>query len=344
MFALGNICILWRAIRREKAMNTQAKANLRSQEGNDDAWPEQLAVRVATYYYELGMTQQQIAQRLKISRARVIRLLAECRERGVVSIHINSPLLENIELADALSERYRLVSSDVCLSAARDDNEIAQQVGRAAGEVFLRHVRDGMTIGLGWGITLKEMVSQLDYSPCKDVSVVALLGSLTRRSTVARFEATTQLAARLDAECLYLPAPIVCDSAGTRELLENQPLFQDIHQRALNADLAVVSCGGMDNATIRQVGLVNAEEYDSLSSAGAVVNFLGFYLDQDGQLVKHPINERIIGIQGEVFKSISTRIMVSAGKNKVNALRAVLSQGYVTDLVTDQETALALLA
>ena len=127
-------------------------------------------------------------------------------------------------------------------------------------------------------------------------------------------------------------------------MLENQPLFQDIHQRALNADLAVVSCGGMDNATIRQVGLVNAEEYDSLSSAGAVVNFLGFYLDQDGQLVKHPINERIIGIQGEVFKSISTRIMVSAGKNKVNALRAVLSQGYVTDLVTDQETALALLA
>ena len=324
-------------------MNDQALTDKRASAIGVTDWPEQLAVRVARCYYDLGMTQQKIAHDLSISRARVIRLLSECRERGIVSIHINSPLLENIELADALSRRYKIDAADVCLSHAKDEQELARQVGRAAGATVLQHIHDNMTIGLGWGVTLKELVAQLEYSPRDNVSVVSLLGSLTRRSTIARFEATTQLAARLDAECLYLPAPIVCDSANTRQLLEGQPLFKDIHSRALKADLAIVSCGGLDSATIRDVGLITAREYNSVRKAGAVGNFLGFYIDGEGGLVDHPINERIIGIRGKTFKRIPRRIVISAGKNKVPALKAVLSRRLATHFVTDQDTARALL-
>jgi len=324
-------------------MNNSTTVDSRAGHVRHDEWPEQLAVRVARCYYDLGMTQQQIAQSLSISRARVIRLLSECRDKGVVTIRINSPIVENLELADALTEKYKLNAADVCLSNADDEIQLAQQVGRAAGQVVLRHISDDITIGLGWGVTLKEMVAQLEYSPQENVAVVALLGSLTRRSAIARFEATTQLAALLDAECLYLPAPIVCDSANTRLLLEDQPLFKDIHRRALKADLAIVSIGGMDSATIRQVGLVSSREYNSVRKAGAIGNFLGFYIDNDGALVKHSINERIIGIPGDTFRGIPKRLMISAGKNKVGALKAVLSQGYVSDFVTDQQTAKALL-
>lgn len=308
-----------------------------------DQWPEQLAVKVARCYYDLGMTQQQIAEHVGIGRARVIKLLSECRDRGIVSIQINSPLIENLELADALVQRYKLNAADVCLSVATDEQELQRQLGRAASEVVLRHIHDGQTIGLGWGATLKEMVEHMPYASRKDVSVVALLGSLTRRSTITRFEATTQLASKLEAECLYLPAPIVCDSANTRQLLEEQPLFKDIHKRALQADLAIVSCGGLDSATIRQVDLINTREYKDVRKAGAIGNFLGFYINSCGELVDHPINQRIIGIEGKVFKRIETRVMVSAGINKADALRAVLSQGFITDLVTDQATARALL-
>lgn len=308
-----------------------------------DDWPEQLAVRVARCYYELGMTQQDIANLIGIGRARVIRLLAEARSRGIVSIKINSPLLENIELADALVERYRLNAADVCLCHAADEVQLAHQLGGAAGEVVRRHIQNGMTIGLGWGITLKELVDQIDPIACKQVSVVSLLGSLTRRSSVTRFEATTKLAARLDAECLYLPAPIVCDSADTRRLLVEQPLFQDIHQRALKADMAIVSIGGLDSSTIREVGLVNEKEFNSVRTRGAIGNFLGYYIDDQADIVEHSINERIIGIPGNVFKRIPHRFMISGGPNKVEALQAVLDQGLVTDLITDQETAKALL-
>jgi len=312
-------------------------------ESKADVWPEQLAVRIARYYYELGLTQLEIAELIGISRSRVIRLLADARERGIVSIRINSPLLENVELAQALVEQYDLKTAEVCLSHAKDEYQLAHQVGAAANDIIRRLLHDSMSVGLGWGITLKEFVDQFESYPCKNVSVVSLLGSLTRRSSVTRFEATTELAARLDAECLYLPAPIVCDSASTRKVLVGQPLFKDIINRALNTDLAIVSIGGLDSSTIRLVDLVTDDELASVREKGAIGNFLGYYIDDRAAIVDHPINERIIGIKGEEFVQIPRRFMLSAGQSKVRALRAVLSQGFFTDLVTDQQTARALM-
>ncbi len=307
-------------------------------------WPEQLAVRIAHYYYNLGMTQQQIATELGIGRARVIKLLNEARKRGLVSVQINSPLLENVELAEQIAERWSLLSAEVCLSHASDEHQLASQIGAAAGDAILPLLQDDITIGLGWGITLKEMVAQLQPFPLKNVSVVSLLGSLTRRSSIARFEATTAFAAKLNAECLYLPAPIICDSKKTRELLMTQPMFQDIHRRALSADIAVVSIGGTDSSTIRDVAMVKDEEYQSVLKKGAIGNFLGYFIDSEAGLVKHPVNSRVIGISGQVFSSIPRRVMVSGGESKVKALKAVLDKGLITDMVTDVATARQLLS
>ena len=309
-----------------------------------DDWPEQLAVRIAHYYYNLGMTQQQIATEIGIGRARVIRLLNEARKRGLVSVQINSPLLENVELAEQLSKRWDLLSAEVCLSHASDEHQLATQLGAAAGNAILPLLKNDMTIGLGWGISLKEMVVQLQRYPLQNVSVVSLLGSLTRRSTIARFEATTEFAAKLNAECLYLPAPIVCDSEKTRELLMTQPMFQDIHQRALNADIAIVSIGGLNSSTIREVEMVDDKEYRSAVKEGAIGNFLGYFIDADAEMVNHPVNRRVIGISGKVFKKIPRRVMISAGENKVEALKAILDQGLVTDIVTDVATSRKLLS
>ena len=310
---------------------------------NND-WPEQLAVRIAYCYYNLGMTQQQIATEIGIGRARVIKLLTEARKRGLVSVQINSVLRENVQLAEQIAERWSLQSAEVCLSHAADEHQLASQIGAAAEEVILPLLKDDMTIGLGWGITLNELGAQLKPYALNNVSVVSLLGSFTRRSTIARYEATTAMAAKLDAECLYLPAPIVCDSEQTRELLMSQPSFQEIRQKALNADLAIVSIGGVDSSTIRQAGMVSEEEYQSVLTKGVVGNFLGYFIDKNAQLVEHPLNRQVIGVSGEVFKRIPRRVMVSAGESKVGALKAVLEQGLVTDIIVDVSTANALLS
>jgi len=64
---------------------------------NNKTYPE-LHIRVAWYYYKAEMTQGEIANRLGINRARVIKILDQCRREGIVSFHVNSPSANCLEL------------------------------------------------------------------------------------------------------------------------------------------------------------------------------------------------------------------------------------------------------
>ena len=50
-----------------------------------------LIVKVAKLYFEVGMSQAEIAQELDISRSYVSRLLTDAKEQGIVSIAVRDP-------------------------------------------------------------------------------------------------------------------------------------------------------------------------------------------------------------------------------------------------------------
>lgn len=309
-----------------------------------NVWPEQTAVRIAWCYYGLGMTQQEIAARLGISRIRVNRLLAEARRRGIVRISITSKLAENVDLEERLKKRFGLADAEVVLGLTDDETELAEVLGAAACEPLTRHFRDGATIGVGWGVTLRAFAEAMPETPLQDAAVVSMLGSLSRRSSMDAFEAATTLSARLHAECFHLPGPIVCDSEASRDTLMRQPMLQDALNRALQADVAVISVGGLDSGTIRRMRFVDEAEFQNVLAAGAIGNFLGHYIDDQGAIIDHPVNRRVIGIKPEELAKIPRRVMISGGQNKVRALAAILRRSLLTGIVTDQKTAQALLA
>ncbi|NLG87430.1 MAG: helix-turn-helix domain-containing protein, partial [Firmicutes bacterium] len=61
-----------------------------------------LMTRVASMYYEEDMTQQQIADLMGVSRIRIVRLLKEARQQGIVTINIKSEFKENVDIARQL--------------------------------------------------------------------------------------------------------------------------------------------------------------------------------------------------------------------------------------------------
>ena len=167
--------------------------------------------------------------------------------------------------------------------------------------------------------------------------------ALTRRSSIDAFEAATDLARRLHAECYYLPGPIVCDSEAGRDTLVQQPMMREVHAKAEAADIALVSVGGVDSGTMRRSGMVTDAEYREVTALGAIGNFLGYYVDGDARIIDHPVNRRVIGFHPREFVKVPRRIMVSGGPAKAPVLRALLKNGYVTGLVTDDATAARLL-
>lgn len=92
----------------------------------------QTQVRAAWLYYMEGLTQAEIADRLKMTRLRVNRLLVEARSSGLVNITINSRLESCVRLERALIGRFGLKGAVVVPSPA-DPEQISAQIGKAAG-------------------------------------------------------------------------------------------------------------------------------------------------------------------------------------------------------------------
>ncbi|MFN3614294.1 MAG: sugar-binding domain-containing protein, partial [Rubrimonas sp.] len=116
---------------------------------------DELRARAAHLYFVAGLTQQAVGDRLGLSRMKVNRLLAEARERGIVRIEIAAPNAGRIALEGALAARFGLDFVLVAPSDAGPAATLSEVIGRYAAAGVRPLLRDGATVALGWGITLK---------------------------------------------------------------------------------------------------------------------------------------------------------------------------------------------
>lgn len=304
----------------------------------DDA----VTARVAWYYYEGNLTQQQIADRLGLTRLRVNRVLARAREDGLVQVQVRLPLAACVALEAALTERYGLAEAAV-VPDVPGYAERQRVVGEAAGMMLDRLLRDGQAVGVGWGRTLRASLSRIEPRSHSASWVVSLMGGLTRGSGTNTFEVSTGLAERLGAECWYLAAPIYCPSEESRSALLTHAGLSAVLKRAREVPVALVSCGDFSENSLLATTPSVAEHVDALQAAGAVGDLLGTFLDAEGRPVAHPMNRRVMALSLPELAAVPGSILASGGPNKVPVMRGILRAGYVRCLVTDETSARALL-
>ena len=85
--------------------------------------------RVAYYYYKAGLTQEEIANRMQMSRQRVNRIVNACIELGIVEITIKGLDKSNLQMETALEEKYQL--REVRIVDSVFDKNIYQELGAA---------------------------------------------------------------------------------------------------------------------------------------------------------------------------------------------------------------------
>ena len=111
----------------------------------------QLIVSVARMYYQQGMKQEEIARRVKVSRASISLILAEARRSGIVEITIRNPLEDNAELSRALCAQFGLARCVVVPTSIRDTDILIDLTASRAAEVFDEEAKSGDTVGVAWG-------------------------------------------------------------------------------------------------------------------------------------------------------------------------------------------------
>lgn len=301
-----------------------------------------LHTRVAWSYYNEGKTQAQIAAKQGVTRAKVNRILQDCRDSGLVQIIINAEEASCAEVEGLLEKRFGLVKAIVVPTPAKEAH-LHSAIGETAGAYVSKHLRDGQGLGLGWGRTLRASLEGVKQrSPC-DVSLVSLFGGLPRSETTNPYDVASVFARRLNvAKCNYIAAPMYVTSEEVRKILMSQPMFENVFKKAEEVDMALIGAGDLTQLSTNVVlGALTAQEWKSLLQADSVGEVFGYFLDKNGTPIDHPINKRFMGADLNHLKQIPTKVVASGGIQKVPIIKAVLKAGYANILVTDEVTARA---
>ncbi len=300
---------------------------------------EHLVARVAWYYYIANMTQQEIADRLGLTRLRVNKIIGQVRADGSVQVEIRLPLASCVELEEELKGRYNLTDA-VVVPALRDEEAQKRVIGEAAGLLLEGMLKDGQTIGIGWGKTLVSAVRKLTSRRFSRTRVVSLMGGLTRGSGANTFEVANQLARVLGAECHYIPSLLYYPDDESFAGLMSYPPLAEVLDEARQADAVLVSCGDLSGRSqLFSAVSITPQEIDELKERGAVGELLGTFLDAEGHVVDHSLNSRVMALHPSDLDPIRTAILASGDTYKLPVIRAILRSGHVNHLVTDEAVA-----
>ncbi|MCA8878380.1 MAG: sugar-binding transcriptional regulator [Rhodobacteraceae bacterium] len=286
-----------------------------------------------------GMTQDEVAQVVGLSRARVLRILANARSDGTVQIRVTTKLSRCVHLERRLEERWGLERA-IVIPVPDHQADIPQLIGREMGALLSRSVSSGMSIGLGWGQTLTSGLGMVEPKGAEGVTVISLLGGLTRVEHVNPSEFAWRVADRLSAECYLMAGPVYAPDPETRDALLGHPGIAEIFDRARALDMAILSLGDLTPHSIFvRYGLLTGEEIASLERAGAVGDILCRFVDADGQVVDHPVNGRVLAVDPRDLRATRKIVLASGGWQKITIIRAALRMLSPAILITDETVA-----
>lgn len=299
---------------------------------------EQL-VRVSRLYYELGETQNAIAELLGVTRPQVSRLLKRARAEGIVEIRIVDTTAVESPAGDALRRRYGLDQVHLAPMIVGPEDLTRRMVGRLGAEVLRAAVRPGTTVGIGDGAFAGATADALeDTATPVALMVVPLCGGFW--STGQEREPYRRVAEALGGQVRGLMAPGLVDDAATKTALVGHAGVRAMAELWDRLDVVLFGIGG-PAWTVSMVG----ESVDhQLEAAEAVGEVLVAPFDLDGRFVCPVLRDRVIAFDARRLGRVPVAIGVAAGEAKVRPILGALRAGVIRTLVTDVATAEAVVA
>jgi DNA-binding transcriptional regulator LsrR (DeoR family) len=303
-----------------------------------------LRLRACWLYYNHGLTQKDVSARLGVSRATVIRLLGEARDRGEVQFWIGEGEKECIELGLRLEDGLALDEA-IVVPGAGDVDLTAKSVGLALGKFLSEAVVDNATIGVGWGRTLMASLASLRPVRREGVKVVSLLGGVVEARGSNPLEYTWRMASQFGGECYLFVAPAIVDSAATKRRLIEKCGLDKLYRLAGGLDLAVISVGDIGpRASSLSLNIITPKEREELVAMGCVCDVLCNFLDTEGRSVPHALNKRVMSVDLGDLRKAGHIVIASGGAQRAQAIAAAIKRIGCNTLITDEGAARALLA
>ena len=312
-----------------------------------DASPLDEAARAGWLYYVGGMTQDQIARELGISRQRAQRLGARAVAEGLIHFRLDHRLARCLELEAALRRQRGLRICRVAPSLGAGIEPVRSIAPVAAAEIErILAVPEPLVVAVGTGRALRAAVEQIHTFACPQHRFVSLNGNISPDGSASHYDVLMRLADRVSATQFPMPLPVVASSLEERRLFHSLTPVRRNVALAHQASITFVGIGhASDSAPMLRDGFLSEPEFREIQAAGAVGEIVGWFYDAAGRYLDAEPNQRVAGVRveppGDGDKLV---IGVAAGHEKVPAVKGALAGRILNGLITDEDTAAALLA
>ncbi|GAB5100892.1 MULTISPECIES: sugar-binding transcriptional regulator [unclassified Caballeronia] len=305
-----------------------------------------LATRAAWLYYVAGNTQNEIAEKLQISRPVAQRLVAFAVEKNLIRVRVDHQIADCLSLAKQLSDRYGLAMCEVVPIDGDSNEQVDRKLAVAGAQVMERYLVDEkpLVVSISSGRTLKAVVAQIGQLERPQHRLVSLVGAIAHDGSSNRYDVAQQLSEKTGGKHFMLPAPLMADSEAERAQWCNHRLYRIVDALAQKADVAFVGIGNVGiNCPLHEDGFISNAEVHELMKAGAVAELLGLPIDANGARVDSKTGARATSLRIDSPPKRPT-IGFAGGERKRAALVAALKGKWLSGLVTDELCARAALA
>ncbi len=285
--------------------------------------------RIAFYYYKSGMTQNEIAKKMGISRQKVNRVLGECLQLGIVQINISGCDDTYICMESQLEDLYGLRHVRICQDPEQSgQDDVYTALSEAASSLIASTVSDNDIIGFGHGKTMAALAKQIVPMHKENLKAISLVGANHGPEyQTGSGDIIFNCAVKMGATPILLHAPILVDKSELRDSLVEETYFKETYQTIKACTIAVF---GIGDAT----GFSHSK-YENSKNPSAVGEICTHFYDEDGKEVYPDISQHTIAISKSDLKEIPLRIGVAGGGYKLSAVKGAIRGGYINTLITD---------
>jgi DNA-binding transcriptional regulator LsrR (DeoR family) len=303
------------------------------------------AARAGWFYYIAGQTQDEIAKRLKVSRATVQRLVSLCLSERLITFRLEHPIAACMDLATQLVDRFKLRTCEIVPTGPTSATAVAGIAERAASllEATLRSSKP-VIVAIGTGRAMRAAVEQVPPMNRPDHQLVSLVSNISTDGSANFFDTVGRLAELTKARHYPTLLPVLMASEAERDRMIKMDPIAKVRALAARADLRLIGVGQMDkNAQLHVDGFVSRNELRELMQLGAVGELTGWAYDGRGRFLKGGTNGRLTSVPHPVPTTALT-VAAAVGPAKVPAILAALRGRLINGLITDEATARSLLA
>ena len=301
-------------------------------------------------YWKQKLSQKDIAKKFNINTVQVHRILNDAEKRGSVKVFVEGSFDICRQYEESLQKKYNLKHIEVVPTESTVKKETTANtldpdplsIAYAGANTLLNKINIEKCRNFGWSTgSTNARIANILPEIREVVSFIDTTGSLRSDLSFNPLLGLNTLSKKTKGKCYHLGAPYFFPSFKEKNKFFNLQFVKDILKKEEDCDYILLGIGSMKGGTSlynrvkNHSYLVDKKIFNQIKKDGTIAESSGNFFDING---KHSVYDEIVSKDFRLIKKKKT-IAIAGGIHKASAIKAILLNGCLYGLITDEEAA-----